>query len=45
MRTVASQMRDAEGQSVSVRIGATATAGEACEFSSDAAASSRSTAS
>ena len=33
MRTVASQMRDAEGRSVSVRIGATATSGEACEFS------------
>jgi DNA topoisomerase-1 len=33
MRTVASQMRDAEGRSVSVRIGATATTGEACEFS------------
>ena len=29
MRTVASQMRDAEGRSVSVRIGATATSGEA----------------
>ena len=34
MRTVASQMRDAQGQSVSVRIGATTVAGEACEFSS-----------
>ncbi len=33
MRTVASQMRDAEGRSVSVRIGATATTGEAVEFS------------
>ncbi len=33
MRTVASQMRDAEGRSVSVRIAATATTGEACEFS------------
>ncbi|MGA9347129.1 MAG: type I DNA topoisomerase [Nocardioidaceae bacterium] len=33
MRTVASQMRDAEGRSVSVRIAATATSGEACEFS------------
>ncbi|HEY7045254.1 MAG TPA: type I DNA topoisomerase, partial [Nocardioidaceae bacterium] len=33
MRTVASQMRDAEGRSVSVRIGATASTGEACEFS------------
>ena len=34
MRTVASQMKDAEGRSVSVRIAATATTGEACEFSS-----------
>jgi DNA topoisomerase-1 len=33
MRTVASQMRDAQGQSVSVRLGATATSGEDCEFS------------
>jgi len=33
MRTVASQMRDAEGRSVSVRIAATATSGESCEFS------------
>jgi DNA topoisomerase-1 len=33
MRTIASQMRDAEGRSVSVRIGATATSGEVCEFS------------
>ena len=33
MRTVASQMRDAEGRSVSVRIEATATSGERCEFS------------
>jgi DNA topoisomerase-1 len=33
MRTVASQMRDAEGRSVSVRIAATATSGEQCEFS------------
>ncbi|MBA3844817.1 MAG: type I DNA topoisomerase, partial [Actinobacteria bacterium] len=33
MRTVASQMRDAEGRSVSVRIGATAATGEHCEFS------------
>ena len=33
MRTVASQMRDAEGRSVSVRIAATAASGEACEFS------------
>ncbi len=34
MRTVASQMRDAEGRSVSVRIAATATSGEACQFTS-----------
>ncbi len=34
MRTVASQMRDAEGRSVSVRIEAAATSGEQCEFSS-----------
>ncbi len=33
MRTVASQMKDAEGRSVSVRIGAGATSGEDCEFS------------
>jgi DNA topoisomerase-1 len=33
MRTVASQMKDAQGQSVSVRLGATATTGEDCEFS------------
>ncbi|MEJ7628898.1 MAG: type I DNA topoisomerase [Nocardioidaceae bacterium] len=33
MRTVASQMRDAEGRSVSVRIAASATSGEVCEFS------------
>jgi len=33
MRTVASQMKDAEGRSVSVRISADATTGEACEFS------------
>ncbi len=33
MRTVASQMRDAEGRSVSVRIAATSRDGEACEFS------------
>lgn len=33
MRTVASQMRDAEGRSVSIRLGATAASGEACEFS------------
>jgi len=33
MRTVASQMRDAEGRSVSVRIDATATTGDVCEFS------------
>ncbi|MBA2700070.1 MAG: type I DNA topoisomerase [Nocardioidaceae bacterium] len=33
MRTVASQMRDAEGRSVSVRIATTAATGEACEFS------------
>ncbi|MBA2773147.1 MAG: type I DNA topoisomerase, partial [Nocardioidaceae bacterium] len=33
MRTVASQMRDAEGRSVSVRIGTTAATGEECEFS------------
>ncbi len=33
MRTVASQMKDAEGRSVSVRIAATASSGEECEFS------------
>jgi DNA topoisomerase-1 len=33
MRTVASQMKDAEGRSVSVRIAATAASGERCEFS------------
>jgi DNA topoisomerase-1 len=33
MRTVASQMKDAEGRSLSVRVGATAASGEACEFS------------
>ncbi len=33
MRTVASQMKDAEGRSVSVRIAATADTGEACDFS------------
>ena len=33
MRTVASQMKDAEGRSVSVRIAATASTGEECEFS------------
>jgi DNA topoisomerase-1 len=33
MRTVASQMKDATGQSVSVRIGGTSTAGEDVEFS------------
>ncbi|MGH3496292.1 MAG: type I DNA topoisomerase [Nocardioidaceae bacterium] len=32
MRTVASQMRDAQGRSVSVRLGATASSGEDCEF-------------
>ncbi|MGQ0625614.1 MAG: type I DNA topoisomerase [Sporichthyaceae bacterium] len=32
MRTVASQMKDASGQSVSVRIGATSSAGEDVEF-------------
>jgi len=34
MRTVASQMRDLQGQSVSVKIVATTMAGELCEFSS-----------
>ncbi len=33
MRTVASQMRDAKGETVTVRIGATATTGEPVEFS------------
>ncbi|HET7328657.1 MAG TPA: type I DNA topoisomerase [Nocardioidaceae bacterium] len=33
MRTVASQMKDAQGRSVTVRIGAAATSGEDCEFS------------
>ncbi|MDX6307990.1 MAG: topoisomerase [Nocardioidaceae bacterium] len=33
MRTVASQMKDAEGRSVSVRIGAAAATGEVCELS------------
>ncbi len=33
MRTVASQMKDAEGRSVAVRIAATADTGEACDFS------------
>jgi DNA topoisomerase I len=33
MRTVASQMKDAEGRSVSVRIAARAATGEECEFS------------
>ncbi len=33
MRTVAAQMKDAEGRSVSVRIAATAASGEECEFS------------
>jgi DNA topoisomerase I len=32
MRTVASQMRDAEGRTVTVRVGATAQSGEDCEF-------------
>jgi DNA topoisomerase-1 len=32
MRTVASQMKDAQGQSVSVRLGATAAGGEDCVF-------------
>jgi DNA topoisomerase-1 len=32
MRTVSSQMKDAEGQTVSLRIGATSSAGEAVEF-------------
>ncbi len=33
MRTVASQMRDAEGRSVSVRIAAESSTGESCDFS------------
>ncbi|MGQ0465323.1 MAG: type I DNA topoisomerase [Sporichthyaceae bacterium] len=33
MRTVASQMKDASGQSVSIRIGGTSTSGEDAEFS------------
>jgi DNA topoisomerase-1 len=33
MRTVASQMKDAEGRSVSVRVAATSATGEECEFS------------
>ena len=33
MRTVASQMKDAEGRSVSVRLGGTAASGEDCVFS------------
>ncbi len=33
MRTVASQMKDAEGRSVSVKLGATAATGDDCEFS------------
>jgi DNA topoisomerase-1 len=32
MRTIASQMKDAEGRSVTVRIAADATSGERCEF-------------
>ena len=32
MRTVASQMADARGQTVSLRLGATSTAGEEAEF-------------
>jgi DNA topoisomerase-1 len=32
MRTVASQMRDAEGRSVTVRVAADASTGQACEF-------------
>jgi DNA topoisomerase-1 len=34
MRTVASQMKDAEGRTVTIRIGASAATGEDCEFSS-----------
>jgi DNA topoisomerase-1 len=34
MRTIASQMRDAKGQTVTVRINATATSGEVVEFTS-----------
>ncbi len=33
MRTVASQMKDAQGRSVTIRLGARATTGEDCEFS------------
>ncbi len=33
MRTIASQMKDAEGRSVSMRIAAAAASGETCEFS------------
>jgi DNA topoisomerase-1 len=34
MRTVASQMKDAEGRTVTIRVGASAATGEDCEFSS-----------
>jgi DNA topoisomerase-1 len=34
MRTVASQMKDAEGRTVTIRIGASAATGEECEFAS-----------
>jgi DNA topoisomerase I len=34
MRTIASQMKDAEGRSVSIRLEAAATSGELCEFTS-----------
>ena len=34
MRTIASQMKDAEGRSVSIKIDATASTGEKCEFTS-----------
>jgi DNA topoisomerase-1 len=34
MRTIASQMKDAEGRSVSIKIDATASTGEQCEFTS-----------
>ncbi|MEU8226992.1 type I DNA topoisomerase [Kribbella sp. NPDC048915] len=34
MRTIASQMKDAEGRSVSIKIDATAASGEQCEFTS-----------
>ncbi|MFC0627616.1 type I DNA topoisomerase [Kribbella deserti] len=34
MRTIASQMKDAEGRSVSIKIGATASTGENCDFTS-----------